>query len=204
MSLFRFSKRKHLEDFVNEGILCFGIATSYLEIKLTEAQRDNEQTRICIPDLKKTKFVINGSIAFKNVELKHTARDIHNNPLQYYLMSFARIFDARLYEEFEADSCIEILDEEKFKQRLGTKLKKLDYKGYLSDVAYYDPKQLQAFLDFKDILFSKEIKYAYQEEFRIVLFPPALDNFKKERIKIKIGALEDICKFVKGIDKGYI
>jgi len=198
MSLFRFSKHKHLEDFVNEGILSFGIATSYLNIKLTEAQQDNEQTRTCAPDLKKTKFVINGSAikGLRTVEIKHTAMDIYNNPLKHYLISFTRIFDTCLYRKFESNSCIEIFDENKFKQRLDAELIRLNYKAYLGNVAYYNPRQLQVFPSFKDVLFSKESKYAYQQEFRIVLFLASLDDFKKKRVAIKLGNLTDICKFV--------
>lgn len=102
MSLFRFGERKWLEEFL-KGNLSFGKATSYKDEKLTDAQRDNEQTRTLNPDLNKTHFFIEGYPIknLKDVEVGYTARDIYNKPLQYYLMSFTQTFDSIMYKEHD-------------------------------------------------------------------------------------------------------
>jgi len=172
MSLYRFSKKIYLDDFI-QGRLSFAIASSYDDVKLTDAQRDDEQVRAFNPDLRKHLFVIDGVPikGLKGVEIKYTARDTDGRKLNYYLMSFTSIYDKRLYAEFKADSCVEIFNELEFKSRLNKALNSIGWKGLLGAVKYYDPQKLSAISRNEDILFSKSNKYAWQQEFRIAIFP---------------------------------
>jgi len=197
MSLYRFSERKYLEDFL-KGKLSFAIASSYTDVKLTVAQRDDERARTFNPDLKKHVFVINSSPikALKEVKIKHTARDIDGDKLNYYLMSFTFVYDTRLFAEFRADACVEIINEVEFGARLDRTLKAIDWKGLLGAVKYFDPQRLGAISSNEDILFSKSDQYAWQQEFRAVAFPVSKEDLKDRRKNIDVGELTDIARFV--------
>jgi hypothetical protein len=198
MSLYRFSERKYLEDFL-KGKLSFAIASSYDDVKLTVAQRDDERARTFKPDLKKHIFVINGSPikALKEVEIKHTARDTDGDKLDYYLMSFTSVYDTKLFAEFRADSCIEIINEVEFKTRLDKTLKAMNWEGLLGAVKYFDPQKIGVISSNADILFLKSNQYVRQQEFRAVVFPLSKVDLKDQRKTIEIGDLSDIARFVK-------
>jgi hypothetical protein len=198
MSLYRFSEKRYLDDFI-QGRLSFAMASSYEDVKLTDAQRDDEQARTFNPDIKKHAFAINGMPikALKDVEIKHTARDSAGERLNYYLMSFTIDYDERLYEEFKADSCIEIFNEDEFKSRLNKALDTIGWKGLLGAVEYYDPQRLGAISTNEDILFSKADSYAWQKEFRIAIFPFSQEEIKEQRKIVDIGDLSDVAKFIK-------
>jgi|SRR3989338_3946521 len=199
MSLFRFSKRQYLEDFL-KGELSFAIASSYDDVKLTIAQRDDERARVFNPDLKKHVFVINGSPtkALREVKIKHTARDADGDKLDYYLMSFTSVYDEKFFVEFKgSDSCVEIVNEIEFSKRLGKVLKAMAWNGWVGAVKYFDPQKLSAISSNLDILFSKSNQYAWQQEFRVVAFPASKEDFKDMRKSIDIGDLSDIARFVK-------
>ena len=68
MSLYRFSEKRYLDNFL-KGELSFAIASSYDDVKLTAAQRDDEQARTFNPDLKKHVFVINGISVLKDIDI---------------------------------------------------------------------------------------------------------------------------------------
>lgn len=198
MSLYRFSKKEYLEDFL-KGKLSFALASSYDDVNLTDAQRDDERARTLSPNLKKHVFVVNGLPikALKEVKIKHAARDADGDKLDYYLMSFSSIYSTKLFEEFRADACVEIVDESEFEARLDRALRAMDWKGLLGAVKYFDPQKLGAISSNEDILFSKSNKYDWQQEFRIAVFPFSRDGVKDQRKVLDIGDLSDIAKFVK-------
>jgi hypothetical protein len=198
MSLYRFGKREYLEDFL-QGKLSFAIASSYDDVKLTVAQRDNERSRKFKPDLKKHLFAINGSPidALKEVEINLTARDADRKPLDYYLMSFTSVYDTRLFSEFQADACIEVINEVEFSNRLDKSLKIKDWKGLLGAVKYFDPQKLGTISTNEDVLFSKSNQYEWQHEFRASIFPFCREELKDQRIIIDVGDISDIARFMK-------
>lgn len=197
MSLYRFSERKYLEDFL-EGKLSFAKASSYDDVKLTVAQRDDERERTFKPDLKKTAFFINGMPirALKEVEIKHMARDSDGDKLDYYCMSFTSVYDTRFFTEFCTDSCIEVIDEGEFETRLDKAVQAIGG-GWFGPVTYFDPKKLGAISNNKEILFSKSNQYSWQQEFRAVVLPSLKEALKDDRKIIDIGDLSDIARFVK-------
>lgn len=197
MSLYRFSERKYLDDFL-KGNLSFAIASSYSDVNLTVAQQDDEQARTLNPDLKRNIFVINGSPirALKEVKITHTARDAEGDRLNYYLMSFTSTHDERFYKEFGSDACIEIFNDVEFRNRLDVALKAIDWKWLLREVQYFDPQKLLAITSNEDILFSKPGQYAWQQEFRVVVFPVSKVDLKDHRKNIDVGDLSDIARFV--------
>ena len=199
MSLYRFSEKRYLDNFL-KGELSFAIASSYDDVKLTVAQRDDEQARTFNPDLKKHVFVINGSASamkgLKEVKITHTARDADGDRLNYYLMSFTSVYDKRLFEEFCADTCVEIFNEVEFRNRLDRALKAINWNGLLGAVKYFDSKSLSAISSNEDILFLKADQYAWQKEFRAVAFPASKADLKDSRKNMKVGDLSDIARFV--------
>jgi hypothetical protein len=99
--------------------------------------------------------------------------------------------------EFQADSCVEIINEVEFRTRLGRALKAINCKGLLGAVKYFDPQKLGVISSNEDILFSKSNHFAWQQEFRIVVFPFLNKDLKDKRKIIDIGDLFDIARFVK-------
>jgi len=199
MSLYRFSKREYLEDFI-KGKLSFALASTYDDVKLAIAQRDDERARTFNPNLKKHVFVINGSPikALKEVKIKHTARDADGDKLNYYLMSFTSIYDEKFFAEFKgADSCVEIINEVEFGKRLSKALEAIGWNGWVGAIKYFDPQKLCAISSNLDIIFSKSNQYAWEQEFRAVAFPASKEELRDGRKTIEISDLSDIARFVK-------
>lgn len=197
MSLYRFSKREYLEDFV-QGKLSFAPALFYDDVRLSLAQRDNEVTRTLKPDLKKSRFFINNSPinGLREVELKHTARDSEGDIFNYYLMSLSTECDEKFFNEFKADSCVEVVNEVEFENRLSEALNVMNWKGLLGAVNYFDSKALRGFTENNDILFSKPNGYGWQKEYRVVIFPLEKEIMNGRKV-VDVGDLSDIVRFVR-------
>lgn len=196
--LYRYSKQKYLESFVNEGIVSFGQA-KYYESKdgLTYGQRDDEQGRHYIPDLLKTRFVINGMpiTHLKDVTIRQGLRNSSSKPLNYYLLCCSLVYDKNLYKEFEADACIEISDVETFFTLIRNKLNQgdipLDFG--LGQVSYYDTSSLPSTNEQIDLIFMKSKEYSHQAEYRFVIIDDKT-QLTVDRLGLSLGSLKAICK----------
>ena len=193
--LFHFGKLQHLERFVPDGQLSFGIASRYTKAELTEAQRDDEHNRIFTPDVQRIQLFAGspGDAAQPISNLTHLSITL-GIQTTYYIMCFAHALDPALYEAFHADVCIEIREPETFLTRLDTALitQHPDW-GALAGPVQYDKCELPLTNNQAKLCFLKHVRYADQQEFRIALFGQT-QTPAPERVPLVLGSLADICQ----------
>lgn len=88
---------------------------------------------------------------------------------QYHLICFSCVWDTKLFEEFEADTCVAIADSSEFSRRVEEAGKVLFPGWYYIDcpVQYFDPYELGR-NEYIDSSLSKDFRFAYQNEYRIL------------------------------------
>lgn len=115
----------------------------------------------------------------------------------YYIFCTSFKLDFRLFNDFEADSCLVIKDRGKFSKVLGEAMNELvpleEMKYGL--VEYFDPVKHNRKGE-PEIQFHKHLKYFYQSEHRHVFSPRTQSNLKEE-IFLELPELKDICELVK-------
>lgn len=197
MILYRFSRKCWLEDFKNKGLVSFGRADSYLKSELTEAQKDDEHTRILKPDITKTKLSIEGHLihGLKDLVINLTARDASKGLFPYHMLCFATTFNEKLYGAFNGDACLEIHNTDEFFEILSRSLIAEGWEGKHSFIDYYDPDKLVRLKGkgAEKIIFSKEARYKYQNEYRIAITHHDRSRLNSERVQFILGDLSHIC-----------
>jgi hypothetical protein len=115
-------------------------------------------------------------------------------PSDYYTACFARTFVHRLFDDFDANSCLVVVDEELFKQKMlaGFATFRPKWPGICRQVDYIDPLLPTSH---PDIYFAKHFRYAYQQEFRFVWKPPVPVR-KLSAAFIETGPLHDCCELL--------
>ena len=194
--LFKFSKLKYLKESLIKGKFLLRPTAYYLKKENNTARLDNEH--------KYEKHMNTLEICYLNKNLKEFNNFVQTNiniNLNQYILCMAHTYDNRLYDEFEADSCLIITNTEEFYQRIA---RSFDNYECIRNRIYYSKVE-----DTFGILFMKNIKYKIQKEYRYLWYEPDKpicakleslinDNFEelkalipKERY-IEIGSIEDI------------
>lgn len=157
-------------EFLSNYSLKISLAKSFDDPSLNLAQMDDEMklafkigsTEVSIKDLGGNNIEIIGPVEIKlNLER------------EYYVFCCSHSFDIRMFDNFEADSCLLIYDYRKFLCDIVSKInQKIKIKDSGCDyVTYIDPAQPDIKTDEIEIEFSKHFKYQYQNEFRYVFLP---------------------------------
>jgi hypothetical protein len=192
--LVKYGRRIHLEPMLNEGLLRLSPASKYRDA-LNAAVRDTElefteewhgasvsapeNGDYSIPPQLWTPLPMIG-----NVKARLTA------DADYYTACFSNRFDPRLFDDFDADSCLLIMDPSAFVQKLQTSANEHlpNWRFSNANVRYRDP--FHPLLD-NSIVYAKHFRYAYQDEFRCAWQPPAACG-DLEHLTITMGQLEDV------------
>ena len=216
MKLFKYLPSEFVDKVVSKGDLLFRNLTyfrKYEDIRrgdpLEGFHRDNPDNDITLSCPKTGRILAKGDFSFLN----STNTDL------IFVFCLSKSHKSFLYEEFEADSCIEILDTQEFVQKTRIAVKRLlssHQTGLLyGDVKYYRENAPANFniKDPKNLAFAKGCHYEHQEEYRMVFgtrkafnltqqivinkrydfLEEAKKGTQKEK-HIKIGNLSDIVK----------
>lgn len=196
--IYRFSKIEYLKKSLQEGEFLLRPSIYYLKEEHNKARLDNEHKIIHeLPDSEVKNLSNNSSFMAKNI-----IKTVVDTNLNQYILCFSHLYDELLYEEFEgSDGCLVITDTEEFNKRIQNCLN-----GYMciGKRVFYSKVE-----DIHGLMFSKEIDYLKQNEFRylwvdfdnpIECNPVSLslddyDNIKHlipKNININIGSIEDI------------
>ncbi len=200
-ALFRFTDRCYAESFASDGVVSFNHARNYTAGELTPGQRDDEQCRIYVPDASTLQVsvgdanqpqqLLTGITDFNlTLNLHHQGQ-----PLGYYLLCFSLSCETSLYEEFSADTCIELFDPSEFFRRLQpavrTKYDGWDCHG--KQVQYFRRDSLPTTVNQGELIYWKDSVFAHQQEFRFTILGPPEDIFP-DRKEVVLGPLLDICR----------
>lgn len=190
--LYKFGKKDYLIKTLNQGEIFLRPASYYSDPSLNPAIKDDELSRNY--NLNPKYNNLNVDISIKNE--KHYLRNgIYKKTIEsdYYVYCLADSFEPRLFNDFEADSCLIIKNPREFLYRISNCLPRNIFDYSSSKVAYFDPL-LDDPLE-SNLIFSKNFAYTYQNEFRIA-FVPYEKNKLLESTMVNIGSLADFAEIV--------
>jgi len=186
--LFKFGKRHRLLPMLEKGSIRFAPASAYRDASLNSAIQDDELGFTYYPGKAGPPLSKLPHPAGTDwVELRH--------PSDYYVQCLSLRFAPRLFDDFEADSCLIIYDANEFGRRILGALR-ARFPGWFVTtfgMTYIDPDNPGD----DPILLptAKHMRYIYQQEQRFLCHPrtpvPKLDA-----ITIEIGALTDLAEVV--------
>lgn len=173
--LLKFGKAKYLEAAANSGKLRVSLASTYDDPSLNLAQKDSELSLT---------FQIDSSGMTARSEDGVDLGPIHSAtfslevPDDYYVFCCSHTFDFRLFDDFDADSCLVIEDSHRFAEEIMGELSKvmnIKDRTY-GPVQYIDPVRgaHHHFGEKRPIVqMAKHLRYFYQNEYRLVwVFDP--------------------------------
>ncbi len=196
--LVKYGAEKWMQAAFEKGEIRIAAAGSYNDSSLNRAIRDDELELSIKPYFRTA----------KNVDLEQSENDLKNpipsqgdgieilrSPTNYYVYCLGSEFSLRMFPDFEADACLIVTKPQIFIERLvsGVLEQIPDWTGFGVGVKYIDPVNVTN--DEIDIFYSKNFKYAYQKEYRLIWTPPT-PAFELEPIYVKLGDLSNCCEFI--------
>ncbi len=206
--LFKFGKRTHLSDALEMGKLQVSPAASYADPSLSAARHDDGELKLVLRP-SKTGFPIlvrstpSGKTLFDTSDHSRGPLTIElGGDQDYYVWCCTKIYEPRLYIEFQADACLVIHDHREFGNRLGAAVAaKASHLSHMiaGDVEYYDPLKPDDSLkqiceSAISIFLYKEFRFAYQAEYRFVW--PLFGTERIFPLDVELGSLKDICELL--------
>jgi hypothetical protein len=188
--IFRYGKRKHLEEMLVEGKIRFAPAQQYRGEDNNTARRDEE--------LQKHSFMAGQytTITLPNGQKIRPRGDVRRtvSGAGYHMVCFSCVWDDQLFDAFDADACVAVLAPEEFTNRVEMRGQAAFPGWYFhhNPVQYFDPYQIGRH-ERIDASMCKDFLFAYQNEYRILwaqLRAAAIDGARF----ISSGSIRDIAK----------
>src|SRR5258708_1101469 len=193
----KLGKAVYLEETFSTGRWGISPASSYSDSSLNHAQRDSE--------LELTTYALKSEVKLRAYDRKTGKFTSDLEPLgdvtvtsrsstDYYVSCLSSRLELRLFDDFDADSCIVIQDPLAFGSRVLQAAKKrfAGWRGRFHDVSYVDPYNYPP--DDIDLYFAKHFRYWYQREVRVVWLPDTPQN-NLDHVFIELGDIKNICTF---------
>ena len=196
--LVRYSKERHIRDALSNGVIKIHPASRYNNSSLNSAQYDEELRHFAVTPHERIPFELMGTIVPGGPEVM-----IPYQPLElfrfmevpnFYVLCCAASFDCRMFNDFTADAALIIHGKEEFIKRVGDAVAQHVPSTFSHQkVRYYDPYRIARPSEVVPA-FSKNFKYAYQDEYRLVWKPSS--GTELEPFFINIGPMNDIAAMV--------
>lgn len=216
MFLYKYLPSKYIDNIILKGELLFRNLTYFRQFEdnrrgdpLEGFHRDNPDNDITLSCPRTGRILAKGDFSYLN----------STNSDFIYVFCLSKNIISNLYDEFEADACIEITDVPEFMKRAKFAVKKLlsaHPSGLIhNDVIYYHDNAPANF-DIKkpqNLAFAKGIHYEHQNEYRMIFGTRKAFNLKQSIIinqnysfideakkgiaknkPVKLGSLADITK----------
>ncbi|HSI10931.1 hypothetical protein ACQKJ1_23785 [Methylorubrum rhodesianum] len=192
----KFGQRDHIKRSFDEGVFRIAPASSFNDASLNEAQRDNELmhwTRTPNEQMMVKFYGLdeNGAEIEMPVRKQELLRGMTVS--DFYVWCCGLGYDARLFSEFKAEAVIVIRNKQEFKRRFSEAVSKILPYSTMQDrsLVYYDPYTIHRNQLFP--IFTKNIKYLHQNEYRFAWQAPAGDPLEPKYPVL--GPLHDIAEF---------
>ena len=197
-ALIKLGRRAHMRDLYERGRIRISPASSYSDPSLNHAIRDDEM------ELAQVMPASEVTITFLDEETGEakTTKPISNVTTttsvttNYYVYCMSQKLSYRLFDDFEADSCVIIREPEKFASRLLRAMSKNlpSWVYWSGPVEYIDPylrptKEINLFV-------SKHFRYWYQREHRFSWVPQMDARAHLQPIFVELGSLKRISDIV--------
>lgn len=191
--LIKFGKRRHMEGLYEAGELRLQPATYFAQPDHNGAVRDDELVRAISVALSRddiVKVVRNPQDVPPDAPEQRVDLQIMS-PTDYWLYCVTKSVEARLFVDFQADSCVVIRDPNAFMELLRSATEKAlpDARMCGGPALYLDPLLPASANMFVPSI--KHFKYSYQEEHRFCWLP-ASPAWKLDSIDLTLGNLKDI------------
>jgi hypothetical protein len=192
----KFGKRDHIRASFERGVFRIAPASSYDDPSLNGAQVDKELEHFTVTPNERLLFKLHGTGANDN-EVEIDARPIelfrYMNVPDFYVWCCGCGCDLRMLHDFQADALLLVKDVAAFTKRMLEAVEKAQ-SGSIAihgPVTYYDPYTVQK-SQLRSI-FSKNLKYLYQNEYRFAWNMPA--GIALAPFFVELGPLDDIAQF---------
>ena len=188
-NLYRYSEKKWLERSLLLGEFRLRPASDYKQQETDLARHDDELIRTTVSS---GEFVSITSIE-TGKRIKPVGDVVYQSHVgtDYFTTCFSRSWDISLFDEFPGtDACLVIHEPEKFSERFHLAVEKIlpNWAGIDAAVTYGGKNKLGA-------VFSKPLKFMYQDEWRFAWHPGKLIS-KLTPIVVSIGCISDITSVV--------
>ena len=200
-ALIKLGKFHHMDDLLQKGSIRIAPASSYSDPSLNPATQDDE--------LKFDRILRGSDVTITVVESaaggdKHNAKRLRpigevvrttSLATDYYVYCMTHSLTYRLFEDFEADSCVIIRDPVQFCCRLLTAVKAQlpNWAGSHRPVEYIDPYLHKGELD---LIFGKHFRHWYQSEYRFAWVPETGPQTQLEPLFVEVGSLKEIAEII--------
>ncbi|MFH1309763.1 MAG: hypothetical protein ABIH85_03675 [Candidatus Omnitrophota bacterium] len=201
--LIKYGKVEHLKKIVEEGIIRIAPASSYNDPSLNYAIRDDELTLRTYGLPQEVKMAVkDNKTGEEKGPLVPTSNITYSSECKtdYYIFCLSMIYDYRLFDDFDkAEGCIIINKPGDFLHRIKCTAPQVlsEWKMFNMAVTYLDPFNSQEEEHIPFPFFTKNFKYAYQFEYRLVWLP-LYSTFKEkiDHLFLNIGSIKDISELI--------
>jgi hypothetical protein len=192
--LVKYGKAQHMRHLYDAGLLRIQPADFFSQVEQNVALKDDELNRIVSLQLSRreiVKVVKNPDAVPENIP--PLCQVTIKSPSNYWLYCLSRSVEARLFIDFNADSCVIIRKPKQFAILLDQATHDLGGAMHHGSVSYMDPllPELNTYL----VPFMKHFRFAYQDEYRF-FWLPRLGAPKLTQLNIEIGSLGDIADLI--------
>lgn len=187
----RYDQKKYAKEVYRHGRLRVKLATEFADGSLNEARRDQER--------EKTRRQLGSSVKITTGDGKTipVIGDVYNTSTYApnyngYTWCASNSLDSYMFGEFSADACVVINDSDVFQKRLNAVMQELLPGWYFhhNPIMYFDPLEPISRNEYQDAFMTKEIKYAYQKEYRFLWVPTSGQRVPKcKYFDIELGSL---------------
>lgn len=192
--LIKLGKFKYLKDMFEDGNIRINPASYFSDPSLNQAQKDDELNLNL--DLHPLRVIISDNLRESNLKPIGNIRYNIKALTDFYVYCMASTLEPRLFDDFNADSCILIHKPDEFCRHLIDSCKKQFrqnhmWRGFAFPVNYIDPLNPPT-LDL-DVYFTKHFRYWYQREVRIAWLPQQPVD-KLSPILVELGDIKRYCE----------
>lgn len=173
--LIKFGKKEYLK----KSSFKVSLASSFNDPSLNLAQADDEMRAIFNPHPSEVRIEDPSGNLVDGITSVEISLESNQD---YYIFCSSYVFDIRLFDNFEADSCLFIYDACKFRDDLKKSVcNEVNIQNFgCQPVEYLDPIKSNRPGKEPVIEFHKHIKYLYQHEYRHVFIPKTGQELKKD------------------------
>jgi hypothetical protein len=196
----KYGEERWMREFHQQGAIRVSPASCYSAHTLDPARRDDEMSITCFVGPQDYDLgMVHESIL--SIRPQRCWLEIeHKKPADHYLYCFSANYRIRIFADFHADACLIIINQDEFKRRLLSAVRKALPKWYveIGIARYIDPYFVLQRLPNTgaEIFFFKHLRFLYQNEWRLVALPPPNCDGPEGPLDLKIGNMRDISQLV--------
>jgi len=196
--LVKYGKERYIRQAYMAGIIRIAPASSYEDPSLNPSIKDSElQLSVELLPSETKLHITDGQTGKPKGRLRPVGniKVTQKSRTNYYVYCLSTVYDYRLFDDFEANSCLIIGNAEGFLTSLISAFEAecRGWHGWHSEVRYIDPLNISD--NDIDVFFGKHFRYSYQKEYRVVWLPEN-EQKKLAPVLLEVGGLSDCADLI--------